>query len=572
MSDFPVDSAAPAAPRTWRRRVARALHHTTLNWLAAAAAALAALYAYVPVIHPGAGPVRFLDSLQYQIAVTVMGVTHPPSHPLYLFLARAFTALPLPAIGRIAPYGDNIAFRLGLFSALAAALTVFIMVRLVYVITHNVPAALLAGLVLAGATGFWVQATYVELYPLYNLFVALTFLLLVRWMQTRQRRFYFLSALVLALSFGVNVPAVMLLPAWLWAVLVTDHRMLTRPRNLLLTGLMVLLGAAQFLYVPLRAFVFDTPPFCNFCPTDWSEVPAFLTGAHWRDRGIAFGLAPQWWMQRWADSGYQMMLSFWPVGLLLAAAGWLHLLRRRRRLGGMLTLALGATWFFAVTYDVPDWSDFMTPVYVLMTPLIGVGALDLWELAQRTSARWTRLGARLLRPLLLAGLVVVPFVWIGVVYGTNRPILTQFQADNGGMNNHWAARSLLSQMDDNAWLVMPPPGSNGFNQAWAVRYVSWSEQLHPELQIVYPPISEPPPGPAPGYLAWDAVADRLGERPTYVLDVTDPRLSGYAFVQVSNEGGWPVGYQIVAERTEGGLVPWVSAERWQAVQDQLILP
>ena len=43
-------------------------------------------------------------------------------------------------------------------------------------------------------------------------------------------------------------------------------------------NLIVLVAAAQYLYVPLRAFADPPPQFCNFCPTTWREVPDFLTG------------------------------------------------------------------------------------------------------------------------------------------------------------------------------------------------------------------------------------------------------------------------------------------------------
>lgn len=554
-------------------RFSRFLHSNRVAWIGSIAVALFAFWLYFPHIHPGVGPVRFLDAIQYQINATVLGVSHPPGYPLYALLGKLITVLPL--IGRYAPFGDNGAYRLGLLSAVAAALTVLVTCRIIYRLTQHVGAALVGALMLALAVGFWVQATYTELYPLYNLFVATNFLLLIAWIQTRKPVFYFLSVAVYAFSFHLNIPALMLLPAWLWAVLVTDHQMLTRPRNLLWTGLIVLAAVALYLYVPLRAFIIGPAAFCNYCPADWRELPAFLSGAVWRDLNIVFGVEPRYWLQRWADSGYQMMLQFWPVGVILGGIGWWRLVRKQWRIGGMFTLALAATWFFVVGYNVVDWADFMTPVYTLFVPLIGVGFYEVWAWARgsaderlsQSEVGWQKL----LRAVILIGLIVLPIGYFAAVYRNNDQIVGQFQQDNNGMINHWAARDLLTRMEPDAWLLTPPTGTDGFNQTWAVRYVSWAEGLRPELQVVYAP-GLITPGPEPGYIHWDDARDRLREQPVYVVELNDERLQQYALWPVVRDDGWPVGWQIVGERSADGLDLWISAEKYAEIEDEVILP
>lgn len=554
------------------RRLTRTLHSNAAAWIVSIAAATLAFTLYFPHIHPGVGPVRFLDAIQYQINAAVLGVSHPPGYPLYALLGKLMSVL--PGIGRFAPFGDNLAYRLGLLSAIAAALTVLFTGRTVYRLTQHAGAALAGALMLALSVGFWVQATYTELYPLYNLFIAANILCLIAWIQTRRPLFYFLSAALYAFSFHVNVPAIMLLPAWLWAVLVTDHRMLTRPRNLLLTALIVLASAALYLYVPLRAFILGPAPFCNYCPTNWRELPAFLTGEVWRDLNIVFGVEPRFWLQRWADSGYQLMLQFWPVGVMLGGIGWWRLLRRQWRIGGLFTLALAATWFFVVSYNVVDWADFMTPVYTLFAPLIGVGAYEVWAWArgrlddssvQETTSR------AVLRWGVLLTLLIIGAGYLFAVMRNNEQIVVQFQQDNNGMINHWAARDLLTRMEPNAWLLTPPTGTNGFNQSWAVRYVSWAEGIAPEMQVVYAP-GIVTPGPEPGYIHWDDAQDGLREHPVYVVELADERLQQYALWPVVRDDGWPVGWQIVGEVTESGVDPWISAERFAEIEDDLILP
>jgi len=513
------------------------------------AAAVVAFLLYLRTLHPGVGP--YLDSVEYQITTLVLGVSHPPGYPLYTWLGRLFVVL-LP--------WRNPAFRLNLLSAVSSAITVALVHRITCRLTRDGLLSLFGALSLAVAVRFWHQATYAELYPLNGTLVAATVLALVTWMQTRRPALYFLSVALYAWNFGVNAPAIVLLPMWLWAVLSTDRRSLTRPRNLMLTALIVLLAAVQYLYIPLRAF--QHPPFCNYCPESWSEVPAFLTGREWW--GIAFGVQPRYYLQRWADSGYQLMLQFWPVGVLLGAVGLWNLLRERTRLGVLFLLGLAGEWFFVVTYDVVDWADFMHPVYILTAPLLAVGLGEVWGWLRERMVRWPALGrsaASGLLGLAMAGLLVATAF-------NNYPLVDQSQKTDW----HGWARDLLDRMEPGAWVLTPPTPTDGFVHSWALRFVSWAEGRRPEMSIVYLPRLEPP-GPPPGYLRWEEAEPHLGEHPLYVIELNDDRLHNYVLLPVLRDDGWPIGYRVVGRRTgEGGVEPWVGPEEWARIQDRLLWP
>lgn len=513
--------------------------------------ALIAGLLYLRTLHPGVGP--YLDSIQYQINTLVMGVSLPPGHPLYTGLGALFVHL-LPF--------KNPAFRLNLMSAVASAITVVLIQRVTYRLTRSVALATLGGLTLAFAVRFWYQATYTELYPLYNTFVAAHWLLLLRFMEHRRPRDYVLSAAVYALSFGINAPAIVLLPMWLWAVLATDHRMLTRPRSFLRTALIVLLAAAQFLYVPLRAFADPPPKFCNFCPKTWSELPAYLTGQRWWH--ISFGLPAKYWLQRWADTGDQMMLQFWPVGIMLGGLGLWALFRRRTRVAITCGLGLAGTWFFVSTYAIVDWADFITPVCVFFAPLIAVGVQEVWRWSKARIAAWRPAlvpAARMAGILLFAG-------WLVLVARNNYPIADQSHK----VEWHAWARDLLPQFEEGAWLLTPPTPTDGFVQTWVLRYISWAEDLRPEMTVVYVPGGEfEPPGPPPGYITWTAARDHLAEHPTYAIELNDERLQRYALLPLRRYDDWVLGYRLVGVRTEDGVEPWVDAATWATIQDEILL-
>ena len=340
----------------------------TRRSLLVSGALLAALTAvlYVRTLHPGVGP--YLDSIQYQITTLVMGVSHPPGYPFYTWLGALFV--------HGLPFG-NPAYRLNLLSAVTSVATVVLIQRVTYRLTHSVASATLGALSLALAVRFWYQATYAELYPLYNTLIAGTWLALLIYMETRRPGAYLAAVVLYALAFGVNVPAIVLLPMWLWAVLSTDTRAFFRPKRLGLTLGIVAIVGLQYLWIPARAFAQPPAKFCNFCPSDWRGVVDFWLGKRWW--GISFGLPARYWLQRWADSGYQLMLQFWPIGVMVGGIGAYALLQKSIRVAMTCFLGLAGAWFFVSTYAVVDWSDFMTPVYLFFAPLIGVGAQMGWR-------------------------------------------------------------------------------------------------------------------------------------------------------------------------------------------------
>lgn len=507
---------------------------------------------YIKTLHPGVGP--YLDSIQYQITTLVMGVSHPPGYPFYTWVGALFVhGLPV----------GNPAYRLNLLSAVVSAVTVVLIQRVTYRLTRSVTAATVGGLILALAVRFWYQATYAELYPLYNMLLAATWLALLRFMETDRRGAYFASVLLYALAFGVNVPAIVLLPMWLWAVLSTDSRMVLRPKNLALALGIVFVVALQYLWIPARAFAEPPVKFCNFCPETWSDVVDFWLGKRWW--GISFGLPVKYWLQRWADSGYQLMLQFWPAGIMAGGIGALTLLQRRARVALAGLLGLAGTWFFVTTYAVVDWDDFMTPVYLFFAPLIAVGVQATWRwLRGRVAPGYASWLSRVRG----VGLALLGVAFL-LVLRNNYPIADQSHK----VDWHAWARDLLPQFEEDAWLLTPPTDTDGFVQTWVLRYISWAEDIHPEMTVVYVPDgSFDPPGPEPYYRTWEASKDELSQHPIYLIELNDPRVKRWALLPIKRGDGWVIGYQVVGERTEDGIVPWVSPEQWEAIRDRVVTP
>src|SRR5215211_3554022 len=85
------------------------------------------------------------DSAEFQTIAYTLGIGHPTGYPVYVLLAKLFTLLPR----------GEIAFRVNLFSAFSAALTI----GLIYLILRKLGATIipssLGALALATTSLFW---------------------------------------------------------------------------------------------------------------------------------------------------------------------------------------------------------------------------------------------------------------------------------------------------------------------------------------------------------------------------------------------------------------------------------
>jgi hypothetical protein len=197
-----------------------------------------------PTVLPYGAP-DTLDSPMLQAEVSVLGVGHPTGYPTYMMLTHLFTYLPI---------GDS-AYRVNLASAiygLAAVLVVYLAgLRL-----GGRAVAAAAGALAFGLSGaFWSQAVIAEVYTFEALLVALVILFLFLWRERRDGRYLLLCAFLVGLSLTHHLTSVLLVPATLAFVFLTDRRVVSR-MGLMLKGVgLFLLGLLPLLYLPIRALM-----------------------------------------------------------------------------------------------------------------------------------------------------------------------------------------------------------------------------------------------------------------------------------------------------------------------------
>jgi hypothetical protein len=191
------------------------------------------------------GPPDTLDSPMLQTEVSELGVGHPTGYPTYMLLTHLFTYL---------PFGDP-AYRANLASAgygVAAVLVVYLAgLRLA---RRAVAAA--AGALAFGLSGaFWSQAVIAEVYTLEALLVALVIFVLLLWRGRRDGRYLLLSAFLVGLSLTHHLTSVLLVPAALAFIFLTDRCVFSRMGLVVKSLGMFLLGLLPLLYLPVRALM-----------------------------------------------------------------------------------------------------------------------------------------------------------------------------------------------------------------------------------------------------------------------------------------------------------------------------
>jgi hypothetical protein len=108
----------------------------------------------------------FDDSLEFQLVAPTFGIAHPTGYPLYVLLGGLWSRVLFPV--------GNWAWRMNLFSALAAATTVALVYALACRLTTlhagkpNPWAGLAAALTFGLGPIWWRQATIAEVYALHG--------------------------------------------------------------------------------------------------------------------------------------------------------------------------------------------------------------------------------------------------------------------------------------------------------------------------------------------------------------------------------------------------------------------
>ncbi len=516
----------------------------------AAVVALVALTRYVGTLAPS---VVGDDSAELSVLAWKLGVPHGTSYPLYVWLGHLFMALPL---------GDDVAYRLNLFSAVCGAAAVFV----VFLVTFELDAARTLGARCAGAAvaaalmarshTFWEVAILAGEYTLHVLLALTALLLLLRWMRLGRPGYLVGAFAVLGAMFGNHALTVALLPGAAVFVLLRERpsRALGETVGVgLLAGLAALLVGNVFLFWLLwrRALPFDHWQWVLTCP-HFFDLPPDARGRFWfawwyevTCRQFQHELTSAPLAQRFAQLlafPRRMAGELFPIGAALALGGW-ALLWRRWRENVLLTLVVVTHVYLVSSLSITLKSH----VYLLVaTALAAVYAgLAVAWLADTFAANLLgpEAAPRRVRAAALACALVLTFV-LGVLDDRARLAYRAAVAEDKGAFAQGGALAALGDRPDARGFTMVhtaarhafealPPDAIVFTRwelHYALEHVARIERGLESMTVLeaYPFGSGRREFPG-DYL--DPIRDPARARRVFFVDVDPPRLEGFTTVR-----------------------------------------
>ena len=333
-------------------------------------------------------------------AAVTLGVPHPSGYPTYTLLGWLFSRLPL----------GTPAWRLALLSAVATAGAAFWLYRIIAERTGNRSAAVIGAWAFALAPPVWGQAIIAEVYGVNLFFIGLLLWLAQKPNVSRQdaktpriknlsplrlcafaRDKHFWLGVVFWLALGTHLTTIFLLPILGYQLLVVSYqrnagtqksvkdmpkifaalRLCVRQseiRNVLIGSL---LGAAIFLYLPLRAghgaITWGEP---NTLGGLWTLVSGQIY------RGYLFA-APMASLAQRLPALARYFIAFGVVPLALAGLGAWRLWRREPHLLAAAGISAGGYIALALGYATADSFVYLLPVFLLMGISVGMGMVQL---------------------------------------------------------------------------------------------------------------------------------------------------------------------------------------------------
>ncbi|MBI5303602.1 MAG: DUF2723 domain-containing protein [Chloroflexi bacterium] len=327
------------------------------------------------------------DSGEYQHMAYYLGVPHSTGYPLYILLAKLFTWLPV---------GD-VAYRVNLFSVVAAALVppvVYAIAR--RLIRQRVP-ALLAAFALIVTPSLWGAAAQAEVYALHLLIGALALFCALRWYQDGAPRDFY--ALALTCGFGLTHHRVFVFLAPALALIVWFNRARVTRAMFGRGALLVLLPLILYAYIPIRA----NQLIAQQSPVNWDLYPredAMVKGtvsAYYNNTLYGFFNLVTGFDNR-NKLGFKSPLDeadrlnlattllldqFTLVGIVIAALGAWQSFKRNRREFLFLLVAGAGVGFIAIYLRGTSTVYYFSLAYLVVALWIGFGADAIIRFAAR---------------------------------------------------------------------------------------------------------------------------------------------------------------------------------------------
>ncbi len=402
------------------------------------------------------GHVGAADTFEFQVVMPQWGIAHPTGYPLFVTLGKVFSLLPL----------GSMAFRLNVFAALIATLAVWVIYRLIVLLTSDRLPAAIAALMLAASTVFWSQAIVIEVYGLNALLVAVVLWLLVRLLENPESRIqkWLIYAVALTLGLGLSHhldSAILFVPVALTLFF-------TRPK---LSWKAWLIAAGCFVLglTPWLLIFFRWPALHN---GQWMTIGEWIGWVTGQRFGGALNLALWSDPTRWGIMLRLTLEQFGWAGAALAVIGLIALLVRSRRVAVITSVTFAGYFFFGLVYNVPDVSVFVIPLFLIMAIWIGVAISAIVQGAASRLEDRSRFTPEGVRGALILLFSILPILAITNNYAVNN------QREAGVAQEAWGRYVLSLPIPEKAALLVDS------EKIAPLYYLQVTENLRPDLDIM----------------------------------------------------------------------------------------
>ncbi|NPV65607.1 MAG: DUF2723 domain-containing protein [Anaerolineae bacterium] len=416
---------------------------------------LLGLLLYGATMAPGVQPA---DGGEFQLVLAKWGVAHPPGYPLYTILGGGFV--------RLLPFGD-VAWRVNLFSAVTAALTLLVVAQAIRRETGNRWAGLAAAATLGTAVTFWTTATQASIRPMTALFATLMIATTLDYRRAvyNDEESAARQALLrfgLAAGFGVTHHISLLFAGSMLAlaIIAVQPTLIRDVRHWAPALLAALAGATPWLYLLIRgaAGALFAPDNLTTWQGFWQHVLATGFGGDM----LYYRSWPEV-LERLRLIGQVIDFQWGELSLILAAFGFVMMLWRDRWLALTLGSAFALHSLISATYRAPQTVEYMIPAYVCLAAAVG------WVTGVASSGfRSANRTAALLTALAITGAFQSGWpTWISLRIAQER--------------DHTAG-------DARAILATAPPGSvilANWHHATPLWYVQSLESMRPDVEVRY---------------------------------------------------------------------------------------
>lgn len=473
-----VETEATEKPAVSEQKPAPINANSLLNRILGVIAIIAPLVLYYLTTCP---VVYFGDAGELIVAAKVWGVAHPPGYPSYIIPLGLFLRLPLEFLAPNAEFVQPVAWQANFFSAIIAALTIWIVYLILLRLTRLPVPALAAALLVSTGRTFWQQAGIAEVYAL-NAFLA-ALMVLIAIIQSEKERgsidrvvFFRWGSIIWGLSLGNHHEMAFAFPLWLMMLILAmqpggeRRRPALPPSRIILEGIGFLaIGLLPYLYLPLAAA--GDPPLNWGDPSSFRNFINVLTRAEYRHAKAAISGNTVTSLDILLHFLYWSSIQYYPVFLIAIIPGFAWILRpsvhRPVMIATAVSIFLMCAAFIVYFAGIDRPSMFFLEVYFIPW-YITVGALIVAGIVWLVERIPTGGG----RGLLIAGVTVL--ILIAAVSGARGNYRSCDMSDNiaGYVYSHDVLATIPSPPEKNILIT----GGDEIFLYWYWKWVEGNEK------------------------------------------------------------------------------------------------